>query len=393
VRSSKNSFFASESILEDVTYRVKNNIPVSTTETLTVNGASASSTVITVDSSTKDVRSAASREGYYRKNVTRLRNGTPIALSYGAQAGNGGIELENNSLVVGNVYSNSFIKGENANLTQGVMVAAGPTGLVDGVHATSSVYAHTIKDSIIDKDAYYQVISGTTVMGTSYPGSSDLATTSLPISDAVIEQWKLAAEAGGVHSAPCPYKIDNITVTIGPKKINCELKIEGTAHVILTGVLWVAGNITVQNSALIEVSGSLGDTSVPVIADDPSNPTAKGTITLKNDSTFVANGGPHSNILMLSQNKSAENGGNIDAIEVRNGGPGEVQSRSLDDLLVYASHGEIDLENNIRLKQVTGYEIELKNNATVIYETGLTSSLFPPGLGGGYTITSWNEVE
>jgi hypothetical protein len=60
---------------------------------------------------------------------------------------------------------------------------------------------------------------------------------------------------------------------------------------------------------------------------------------------------------------------------------------------VYAAHGEVQLANNISLKEVTAYRIRLKNSAEVIYETGLASLLFNSGPGGGYSISSWAEIE
>src|SRR3989344_2148337 len=107
----------------------------------------------------------------------------------------------------GIVFSSGPIMGHNSNIVRGDVISAGPSGLADGIHATSSVYAHTISNSNIDKDAYYTTISGTNVGGVSYPGSPDQATSSLPISDAKIDEWKAEALAGGTYSSPCPYTI------------------------------------------------------------------------------------------------------------------------------------------------------------------------------------------
>mgnify|MGYP003343766782 FL=1 len=90
-------------------------------------------------------------------------------------------------------------------------------------------------------------------------------------------------------------------------------------------------------------------------------------------------------MLFRSQNDSAENGGSNSAIDIDN--------NILGDVLVYAGHGAIEMENNASLKEVTGYKIRIKNNAQVIYETGLASLLFTSGPGGGYEIESWDEVE
>ena len=62
-------------------------------------------------------------------------------------------------------------------------------------------------------------------------------------------------------------------------------------------------------------------------------------------------------------------------------------------LLVYAGHGEINLKNDINLKEVTGYKITIQNNAQVVYESGLANLLFSSGPSGGYFVDSWKEVE
>jgi len=51
------------------------------------------------------------------------------------------------------------------------------------------------------------------------------------------------------------------------------------------------------------------------------------------------------------------------------------------------------MENNAILKEVSAYKIHLKNNAEVVYETGLANVLFSSGPGGGFEIKSWMEIE
>jgi hypothetical protein len=62
-------------------------------------------------------------------------------------------------------------------------------------------------------------------------------------------------------------------------------------------------------------------------------------------------------------------------------------------LVMYAGHGETIVENNINFKEVTGYKIRSKNNAVVIYESGLASPLFTGGPSGGLNIKEWREVK
>lgn len=339
--------------------------------------------VASINNNTKRITVASFVPNSTRPTATREVRATVgidtevVSFAFGVQAGNGGLFLENSASVRGNVYANGPVTGQNNNIVRGTVVSAGSAGLIDGVHATSSGYARTIRDSTLDGDAYFQTISNTTVSGTQYPGSADQPTTTLPISDELIEEWKAAALLGGVHTAPCPYVIST-SISLGPKKINCNLTIKGTGNIItLNGPLWVKGNIEIQNSPTIRVSSAQSGRSIPIIADDPSNRLDGSNIEIENSAVFEGSGNG-SHILFISQNNSAESGGSEEAIEVENTVSG--------DLLVYAGHGEIELGNNSNLRQVTAWRIRAKNSAEVMYETGLGSSLFPAGPGGSWAI-------
>lgn len=378
------SLYAAEGLSQDVLYRLINGLSVGAVETLAVGGATATATTTAVFDGIS-VAAAGNRDRYIRKSAARLLSGAGATFNYGLQSGVGGIHLKNTSQVVGNVSANGPVTGENSNLVQGEVVSAGPSGLIDGVHATSSAYAHTIADSTIDGDAYYTTISNTSVLGALHPGSADQATSSLPISDAQIEQWKNDAAVGG--SVSCSGGVYSVSgsVSLGPKKIPCNLKIDGSDSVTLLGHLWVEGDIEIANTASVRIDASLNEKSVAVIADKPSAPGSAGKINLKNTTTFAGSGHANSFILFVSQNRSAESGGSTIAIEVQNSASGK--------LLVYAPHGEIVLKNSVGIKEVTGYKLTLQNSARVIYETGLANLLFTSGPAGGYIVDSWREVE
>ena len=379
---SKKSFLMAESGLEDLSYRIIEGKNYDTAETLSLDGYFATTTVADI-SGAKELTATGAASKMIRISKIKLENSEGVSFRYGVQVGEGGIVMENNSQVIGNVFSNGPIIGQNSNLVKGDVISAGPSGSVDGVHATSSVYAHSISNSDIDKDAYYTTISGTTVDGTKYPGSPDQATSSLPITDAMIENWENSAAVSVINS-PCPYEI-NSNVTIGPVKINCNLKIKGSPTVTIAGPAWVVGNIEIENSPIIKLASSLGANSVAIIADNPSNRTTGSKIELENSAQFQNSGTDGSYILFISQNNSAQNGGSEKAIRAENSISGEV--------LVYAGHGEVHLKNNVSLREVSAYKIRLSNYAQVVYETGLANLLFTSGPSGGYSIESWREQE
>lgn len=382
LEKSKRSYLFAEGAMEDALYRKKagKNMPSSVSYT---NGDLSATTTVTSFADSIEIETRGADSNARRAIKASLVEGSEVAFNYGMQVGDGGLHLRNTSSVYGNVYSNGMAEGENLNIVRGDLVSAGVAGLVDGVHATGSVYAHTIRNSQIDKDAYYQVISGTTVGGTLHPASPDQAKKNLAITDATIDAWEQAA-ATTIISSPCPYEIEG-TVTIGPAKITCDVEIEGSADVTLTGTLWITGNLEAEGTSQVRVAPALGRKSVAIIVDKPTNRTTSSKIILQNSATFAGSGTEGSYVLVISRNSSAESGGNEAAIDVKNTVAG--------DLLVYAAHGAITLQNSIQLREVSGYEVEVKNSASIVYETGLANLLFESGPAGGFFINSWKEVQ
>lgn len=344
-------------------------------------------TVSTVDATTKRISATGSVPNSSSPAAVKTVkanvgiNNSNISFHYGIQSGNGGFRMENLSNVTGNVFSGGSVVGTSQNDIFGDVISSGASGLVYGIHATSSVYAHTIGNSsentIIDKDAYYATTkTNTTVTGTSYPGSADQPVVPLPISDAQIGEWEAAAAA--VPPATCSngeYHISSGSVSIGPLKVPCDLTISNSAIVTITGHLWVTGNIVVQNSAVVKMDAALGANNVAIIADNPSNRLTSSTIKVKNTATFQDSGTPGSFVFLISQNNSAENGGDEEAFELSN---------SASALVAYAAHGLIPLTNTVSLKEVTAYKIHLANSASVSYDSGLPNAVFTSGPGGSW---------
>lgn len=379
--TSKGSYYLAESSVEDVLYRLKNGRQVASSESLSLNGGIANIGVTDITGG-KQIISDGNISTLTRKVKTTVVLGTGIAFHYGVQVGRGGFILENSSSVTGNIYSSGSVTG-SGNIVRGDVVSSGATGLISGIHATGTAYSHTISNSTIDKDAYYVTKTSTTVSGVSHPGSSDLPDIELPISDAQITDWEDIAVAGGTISCSGTYVISS-NRTLGPTKIPCDLEISGSPTITLNGPVWVTGNITIKNSAIIRVASSLGSVSIPIIADKTTNRTTSSKIDLNNTSQFFGSGSVGSFVFLISQNNSSELGGAEEAISMDNSSSGAV--------VLYAAHGLISVNNSATLKEVTGYKIKAKNTATIIYDTGLPSNVFSEGPAGGYDVTDWREI-
>lgn len=380
---SKASYFVSEAGVEDVSYRIIKSKDYDNTEILTLDGYTASTAVVD-NAGVKEVTTTGNASNLIRKTKTNLIAGDGVSFHYGVQVGAGGLVMANSSRVDGNVFSNGQINGSNSNIVNGDVISAGSSGLITGIHTSGSAYAHSITSSAVGADAYYQTISGTTVGGISHPNSSDQSVADMPIPDTQIEEWKSEAVAGGTHTSPCPYSISG-TVSIGPKKINCDLYIDGSDVLTLNGNVWVSGSIYISNTADVKINPSLGDKTIVMIADKATNRTSSSQIYLSNSVEFFGTGSDKSYVLLVSQNNSAETGGGNSAINVANSATGKV--------LLYAPHGMIYLSNSISIKEASAYKIQLANSANVLYETGLANLLFTSGPSGGYSIDSWKETE
>jgi len=384
--TSKESFYAAEAGIEDIVYRLKYGLPVGSSQTLVV-GNHTVTTTLEDELGGKVATAIGEANDYYRKVKTHLVLGTGISFHYGIQAGQGGFVLLNSSSVTGNVHSSGHIIGAG-NSISGDVVSAGPTGIVDNIRVGGSVFAHTIKDSIISKNAYYTTISGSTVSGTLHPGSPDQSPAPLPISDEQISQWESIAEGGGVIPATsCANGTYNVTssMILGPVKIECNLLVKGNNVVLtMTGPIWVTGNITTQTGPLIKIASSLGSQNVALIADNPSDRSGSGIVNIGQSSQFQGSGASNSFVFIISQNNAAEMGVSTDAF---------VMGQSSGALVAYAGHGQITLGQSVSVKEATAYKIILTNTANVVYDTGLPSTLFSSGPSGGFNILNWKEVE
>jgi hypothetical protein len=376
---SKKSYFVTEAGLEDVTYRLMKGKAYDATESLSLDGFSATTTVAVV-SGNQEITTTGNARGGVRKVKTTLINSNGAAFVYGVQSGAGGTSIGNNTSFSGSLYSNGTISGEN-NMVYGTVISAGPSGRIEELHATGTAYAHTISDCDIDKDAYYQHISGTTVDGISYPGSADQPLLPMPVSDAMVQGWEDYAATNVVSGCSGGNLTISSATTTGPATIPCNLILN--ANLTLTGPVWVEGNITLGSSDIF-VHSSLGADSVALIADKPSDRLNSSKITMTNGAAFTGSGNPLSYVFLVSMNNSAENSGSVIAIDVNNNLNG--------DLFVYAPHGYIDIKNGSRISGMAGYKIVIKNNAVITYETGLASMLFESGPSGGYSISKWEEI-
>jgi len=246
---------------------------------------------------------------------------------------------------------------------------------------TTRIESMTIGDSTSGA-AHANLFVNTTVRGSLCPNAycfeENAPRVELPISDGVIQDFRDAAEVRGGTCAPpdCDSSGNLIfssgTKFLGPKKIAGDLNISNTGTLILSGTVWVTGNVTLTNNCDVKLAPGYNSASGVIIAD--------GDVVVANNCTFAGSGAPGSYIMILSAKDSPST--NVMTI-----------SNDSEGVIYYAGKGRLRFSNNAVAKEATAYGINLDNNATIIYESGLANVNFSSGPSGGYSVESWGEVE
>lgn len=301
------------------------------------------------------------------------------SLDYAIVVGDGKIYFENNSMILGNVYSNSDIlpgnNGAIGNIFGNVWVAKGAT--INRANVAKNVYSKNIIKSNIAQNAYYQNIDELSLVGGSicpnencYPASPEPTEKKFPISDEDVLIWKNEIINGGEgviseNLTACPqdlpgsyYCITSDTV-LGEQKISSNLFIGNNAVLTLTGNIWVEGDINLSNNGKIVIDSSLGDASVIIICD--------GKMEVGNNYLISGSGDPKSYVVLLSTNNSLD----YDS-------PAVYSSNNSDSVIFVALHGLLRAKNNGSINAVVAEGLYIEQNSQVTYNEML-KFLYIPG--------------
>lgn len=233
----------------------------------------------------------------------------------------------------------------------------------NGSRIDGNVHANTISGMTIGKDAYYQLISNAVVQGQSYPASSDPVPIAMPISEGNINDWKTQSSTSeyGNGITGCPS-------SIGPGKYNGHLTTGNNCTIMVKSPVWITGNALIGNSVILRMDPSYGSSSGLIIID--------GTTTFQNSDDLQGTGVSGSYLTLLSTFNSQLNPG-VTAIDTGNS--------SITGIL-YAPYGEIKLANNANFKEAVAWKINMGNNTTLTYDSGLVSTFFSAGPSGSFSV-------
>ncbi len=239
------------------------------------------------------------------------------------------------------------------------------TSTVVGTGTVGNAYAHTVTGATIRGTNYCQTGSGNNK--TCNTTLADPTLIAMPISEANITDWKDSAASGGIYTGNILINGTNTSYT--SRKIVGNLTVQNNSTLTFNGVIWVTGNISVNDNGKIAVSSSVGGSSGVIICD--------GTITIDNNGSFNGSGNANSFVMALSTSNSTS------AITVNN---------NAGAVILYAANGTINLNSTAEAKEVNGYSIVLGNNAHVRYTSGLVNQNFVSGPTGGWNVSGWGEI-
>ena len=410
---SKQSYFLAESGSEDALYRISNNMTIGSSETITLGSNSTTTTISTTGSNQKEIISTGNVSNYDRKTDLILQSGAGVGFNYGIQAGDGGFTLSGGSKITGNVYANGNIQADGGVKITGTAIAAGATSYIgDGIDESPWMGTVVVGTGSIGDAWAYKVIGGK-VAGNLYcqTGSQNNKTCNtthgipptqpLPFTQDNIDAWKAEGTAGGVISNPTGFTSNNCTAnnhcpcpgnsssdnsagncivdwrkaTLGPGKINGNLTV--TDDLILTGTIYVVGNVTVSNGGTVKLPSNFNQYSATLISDK--------WVSLDGGS-YTGSGAAGSYLFVVSNSTCPVGSGcsGHNAIDV-GGGSGTIA--------VAAQNGTVDLGGGISINSAVGKTISAHNGANIFYETGLASPSFQSGPSGGWNVLGWKEAQ
>ncbi|MBI4101714.1 MAG: hypothetical protein HY443_01995 [Candidatus Nealsonbacteria bacterium] len=377
ITKSNQAYFAAEAGLEDALLRFEKSMNWASAYSFPVGSSTANIAISDLIGGARTITAQGNSTNQIRKvQATYEISSDKTSFFYGAQVGEGGLKMSSNSQIHGNVFSNGSIlpEGSGRGRIDNDAYVASNGNRVEGVDVGGDGHAFAFEDCDVSGKIYY--VSGGSVTDCPAGGgvqlqSEPISPLPLPISDSQILAWKNDAAAGGTIG---PVNSDD-SQNLGPVKINGNLRIYSNGSLNIRGTIWVTGNLTFENNAVIRLDSSYYGNSGMIIVD--------GAILLENNAELYGSGQAGSYLMLLGNSSSVSE--SSPAFRVKNNTQG--------DVIFYASAGLMVLENNAELREATAYKLFLKNNVEVTYQTGLKDVSFSAGPSGGWEVTNWQEIQ
>ena len=338
--------------------------------------------------------------GDYSNRIRKVRvvyeiSSEDVSFHYGVQVGDLGLQMDSNTRVHGNVFSNGPIVGSSNSKISGDAISARPGGRIEIIEIDDSegggnAWAATIAGGSqckIDSDAHYVPSVGSidcdTVGGSIIQEATSVEPQDMPMTQEQIDGWKVDAAAGGTIAG---YSLGgNDEDSLGPVKVDGDMTLDSNAELTITGTIWVTGNLSLNSNVKVQIDPNYSNFSGIILVDGQvfvdSNIILCGSEGFKEaqNECYPSIG---SYLMLLSTNISADPNN-----------PAIYSTSNTKTTILYASAGFIKLGSNANLREVIGYGIVMESNVEVSYEIGLADAKFSSGPGGTWEVKSWKEIE
>jgi len=428
--NSDQALFAAESALEDVRFKIANDVsftlPISLSIPISppVKVATGTATSI-IDNTPLQQKTilVTGISGQYVRRIQSILQNTSVesGFLYAVEAFNGGFELANNAFVTGDVYSTGDIMGGSSNNN------CNPnSSIIDGVATTSASFSsytdpdtHKVGNGVcVYKDAYANNFANCYIKGKSFYKTTPPVSSSCPfvppvspilsiddakppLSDEFIDETTKNlgdpnlfppgnCVVGG--SPDCSVMV-NGTPTIGSQIINGDLRINSNS-INLSGPVSVIGNLFIDSQTKVGLSNlvSCDDTSCisQLLVVD-------GQIIVYAHLTFVpkisSTGTKKAYVLPISRYDPREHG--LTSSDICSD-PYKISIETysnITNVLFYAPHGCLWIKNTGVAEYLGGAAAEKVHlvKGTLKYDYGLRDAVFGSTALGGWRTKSFTE--
>ena len=327
---SRQALINSETLNEEVTYRLNKNKTVPSVLSLSILDDDTSSAVSDLDLKTKQVISTSNYNLFTRQTKAILSSNRDISFNYGAWLSSGGLRMDNSSQIIGDVFS-----------------------LGDTLFLNSSSVGGKLSTST------YSV--------------------NLPISDDDINNWKTQGSSGIVNNGSIT--LSNVsTTTAGALKVVGNLTLRNSSVLTLNGPLYVTGNLTMDNSTKLQVNSSYGTKSETIVVD--------GIIDINSSAYLGGSGQSGSSVILATQNSSG-----CDNINCTGTTPAiKISNSAVASAILVAPHGAVYLSNSSNTKGVLANYLYMSNSSTINFDPMLINLNFNSSTSTFWTIDSLKEI-
>lgn len=328
--SSKQTLINSESLNDEVLYRLNNNKNIPSVLNMSIMGENSYSVIAEWNSTTKQVVSNSTYNNFTRKIEAVFISNRSIIFDFGVWLSSGGLRMENTSHIDGDVFSMGSVLRMNSSTIGGAL-------------------------------------------------STSTTPVNLPASDEDINNWKIQASSGRIINEGLTLD-GNSTTTVAAVKIIGNLHLKNSSSLTLNGPMYVTGNLVLENSSRIQLGAGYAGKSETVVVD--------GIISLGNNTYLGGSGQNGSTIILATQNTSGcanvNCTGGTPAIRLNNSAEASA--------ILLAPHGAVYLSNSAQTKSVMANYLYMQNSARIEYDPYIIDTSFNTSTSTGWSVSSLKEI-